>query len=108
MGGMIGGIIQAMLPGPYKLAGMSFEPTSVISNKATYVAYRGPWAAETFCRERMVDIIAKELGRDPLEIRRRNIPFQGGSPTTMVTGRSLAGATAREWRVRMVMRACAA
>jgi carbon-monoxide dehydrogenase large subunit len=96
MGGSIGGMVENMIPGPYTLGALEFEFSAAVTNKATYVAYRGPWAAETFCRERMVDIIAKELGLDPLEVRRRNIPFQGDDPGTMVTGRSLIGATARE------------
>ena len=96
MGGMIGSIVQGMLPGPYSLGALEFEFAAGVTNKATYVAYRGPWAAETFCRERMVDIIAKELGLDPVEVRRRNIRYQGDNPGTMITGRSLVGATARE------------
>src|SRR6516225_2732050 len=40
--------VEEMLPGPYKLAALGFESTAVITNKATYVAYRGPWASETF------------------------------------------------------------
>ena len=97
MGGMLGGMVQGMIPGPYSLQGLEFEFSAAVTNKATYVAYRGPWAAETFCRERTVDLIAAELGLDPLEIRRRNIAFQTPEQTTsMVTGRSLVGATARE------------
>ena len=99
MGGMIGGMVEGMLPGPYRLGALEFEFVAAVTNKATYVAYRGPWAAETFCRERMVDIIAKELGLDPLEVRRRNIHYQGrdgAEPDSMITGRSLIGATARE------------
>jgi carbon-monoxide dehydrogenase large subunit len=97
MGAGLGGMVEGMIPGPYSLGALEFSFRAIVSNKATYVAYRGPWAAETFCRERMVDIIAKELGLEPVEVRRRNIPFQGDKPTTMVsTGRSLIGATARE------------
>jgi carbon-monoxide dehydrogenase large subunit len=33
---------------------------------------------------------------EPLEVRRRNIAYQGDNPGTMVTGRSLSSATARE------------
>jgi aerobic carbon-monoxide dehydrogenase large subunit len=97
MGGMLGGIVQGMMPGPYSLKGFEFEFSAAVTNKATYVAYRGPWAAETFTRERTVDLIAAELGLDPLELRRRNIAFQTPENTgTMVTGRSLVSATARE------------
>ena len=48
---------------------LGFTTTLTASNKATYVAYRGPWAVETWVRERMLDIAARELGhrsrRDP-------------------------------------------
>src|SRR5690349_1772816 len=63
--------MEAMMPGPYKLAALGFESTGAITNKASYVAYRGPWASETFMRERVLDLIAKDLGLDPVEIRRR-------------------------------------
>jgi carbon-monoxide dehydrogenase large subunit len=96
MGTMVGFIIQGMMPGPYKIGAMSFEQTTVITNKASYVAYRGPWAAETWVRERLVDIIAKELGEEPLEIRRRNVVTRDEEPLHMVTGRSLAGVTVKE------------
>jgi carbon-monoxide dehydrogenase large subunit len=99
MGAALGGMVEGMMPGPYSLSALEFEFRAVVTNKATYVAYRGPWAAETFCRERMVDIIAHELGLEPLEVRRRNVPFQGRDgqePGKMITGRSLVGATARE------------
>ena len=96
MGGMVGGIMQAVMPGPYKLEGLSFASRVAITNKASYVAYRGPWAAETFVRERMINLIAAELGMDPLELRLRNVVTRGEPPASTITGRSLAGVTARE------------
>jgi carbon-monoxide dehydrogenase large subunit len=96
MGGMLPQMVQAMIPGPYKIAALSFESTAVITNKASYVAYRGPWASETWVRERMIDLIAKELGLEPLELRRRNVVTRGEPPLEMATGRSLVGVTSRE------------
>jgi carbon-monoxide dehydrogenase large subunit len=96
MGGMVPSIIEGMLPGPYKLAALGFESTAVITNKASYVAYRGPWASETFVRERILDVIAKSLGLDPLEIRLRNVAPRTDPPAVMITGRPLAGITTRE------------
>ena len=99
MGTMVPDIMQAMLPGPYKLAAMGFESTAAITNKASYVAYRGPWASETFIRERVLNLIAKDLGLDPFEIRMRNVaplhqparpddhrPSAGGGHDQRVTG----------------------
>ncbi len=96
MGTMVPGIIEMMLPGPYKLAALGFESTAVTTNKASYIAYRGPWASETFVRERVLDLLAKDLGLDPLEIRLRNIAPRTDPPFTMITGRPLAGVTAKE------------
>ena len=96
MGAMVPDIMQAMLPGPYMLAALGFESTAAITNKATYVAYRGPWASETFVRERVLDLIAKDLGLDPVEIRLRNVAPRTDPPAVMITGRPLAGVTSKE------------
>ncbi len=96
MGSMLGGIVERMIPGPYKMEALQFEYVPVITNKAAYVAYRGPWAAETFTRERLVDQIADELGMDRVEIRMRNIDYQGVDPGTMITGSTLKSCTVRE------------
>ncbi len=96
MGTMVPGIMEAMLPGPYKLAALGFESTAVATNKASYVAYRGPWASETFVRERVLDLLAKDLGLDPLQIRLRNVAPRTDPPVMMVTGRPLVGVTTRE------------
>ncbi|HET6965197.1 MAG TPA: xanthine dehydrogenase family protein molybdopterin-binding subunit [Acidimicrobiales bacterium] len=96
MGGMLSEMVKAMIPGPYKIGALSFESTAVITNKASYVAYRGPWASETWARERLIDLIAKELGMEPLEVRLRNVARRGEEPLRMVTGRSLAGVTVKE------------
>jgi carbon-monoxide dehydrogenase large subunit len=101
MGGMVPNIVEGMMPGPYRMTGLEFGSTSAITNKAQYVAYRGPWAAETFTRERIVDMIAKRIGVEPIDVRLRNVVTRGEEPLTTVTGRSLAGVTARESLVKM-------
>jgi carbon-monoxide dehydrogenase large subunit len=102
LGTMVPDIMQAMLPGPYKLAALGFESTAAITNKATYVAYRGPWASETFVRERVLNLIAKDLGLDPVEIRLRNIAPRTTPPASMITGRPLVGVTTSESLERVV------
>ena len=96
MGAMVPDIMEAMLPGPYKLAAMGFESTAVDRRtRRRYVAYRGPWASETFVRERVLDLIAKDLGLDPVEIRLRNVAPRTDPPTVMITGRPLVGVTSQ-------------
>ncbi len=88
-------LIEALLPGAYKVQAYQFEFTAVVTNKATYVAYRGPWAAETFVRERVIDLVARDLGMEPLEVRMRNVASGTGAEGSIITGRSLKGITVR-------------
>src|SRR5439155_18375415 len=88
-------LMQLLLPGPYRVKGYQFESSVVSTNKAVYVAYRGPWAMETWTRERLLDIVAHELGIDPAEVRRKNM-LPGDPDDRLITGLSLAGITSRE------------
>ena len=63
-----------MLPGPYRLSHYRYRSRSVATNKSPAGAYRGvglPVAA--FVHERIMDILAGEVGLDRAEIRRRNL-----------------------------------
>ena len=82
-------MIRVMLPGPYRVGALSFASTLTASNKATYVAYRGPWAVETWVRERMLDLAARDLGIGRDEIRLRNIIGPDELPRKMLTGPTL-------------------
>jgi carbon-monoxide dehydrogenase large subunit len=88
-------IVGRMLPGPYRLGGFQFESYVVATNKATYVAYRGPWAMETWARERLLDIVAHEIGMDPADVRRKNL-LPGDPDDRLLTGLSLAGVSSRQ------------
>lgn len=96
LGRHLGGIVERMFPGPYKMEALQFEYVPVVTNKAPYIAYRGPWAAETFTRERVFNLIAQELEIDPAEFRLRNMKSHRESPGRMITGRTLTSCTARE------------
>jgi carbon-monoxide dehydrogenase large subunit len=82
-------IIRTLFAGPYRVPALEFHTRVLASNKATYVAYRGPWAVECFVRERLLDVIAAELGLTRAEIRRRNLIAAEELPTAMVTGPAL-------------------
>ena len=64
--------IGMFFPGPYKLKA-SFNYKTVFSNTAGLAAYRGPWQFETLAREVVLDIVARRMDVDPVELRRRNI-----------------------------------
>jgi carbon-monoxide dehydrogenase large subunit len=95
-GGMYVGSVAGSFQGPVKLEGITARTTAVFSTNASYVAYRGPWASADFMRERLLDIVAHELGLDPLEVRRANYAIRGEEPLTMLSGQPYVGITTRE------------
>ena len=67
-------LTAAMLPGPYRIPNYRCEISCALTNKTPTGTYRSPGRYEaTFVRERMMDMLADELGLDPVEIRRRNL-----------------------------------
>ncbi len=65
--------IGMFFPGPYRVPKASFAYKTVFSNTAGLHAYRGPWQYETLAREVLLDIAARKIGLDPVELRRRNV-----------------------------------
>jgi carbon-monoxide dehydrogenase large subunit len=65
--------IGMFFPGPYRVPKSSFNYKTVFSNTAGLAAYRGPWQYETLTREMLLDIAARKMEMDPVELRRRNI-----------------------------------
>jgi carbon-monoxide dehydrogenase large subunit len=62
-----------LLPGPYRVRHYAGTALCVLTNKTPVGSYRSPGRYEsTFVRERLVDLVARELGLDPAEVRRRN------------------------------------
>jgi carbon-monoxide dehydrogenase large subunit len=89
-------IMRALMPGAYRLEHYDFEAVAVTTNKATYVPYRGPWEVETWVRERLLDVIARVTGLDPVEVRLRNLWRDDELPRASVTGAELIGISQRE------------
>jgi carbon-monoxide dehydrogenase large subunit len=60
-------------PAVYKVPSYFYSCTDVFTNKTPTDAYRGAGRPEvTFAVERIMDELAVELGRDPMELRRQN------------------------------------
>lgn len=79
--------ISGMLPGCYKLKALESEVTGVFTNKVPTAAYRGAGRPEAlYIIERTVDRVARELGIDPAEVRRRNFIRPDEFPYTTITG----------------------
>lgn len=59
--------------GPFRIPHARFEAKSVVTNKTPHAPYRGAGRPEAvFVMDRMVDRLARTVGMDPAEVRRRN------------------------------------
>jgi CO/xanthine dehydrogenase Mo-binding subunit len=64
--------------GYYRCAHLHLEGYEVITNKPGVGAYRAPGATQaTFAIEQQVDLMAREIGWDPMEFRLRNVSVEG-------------------------------
>lgn len=66
-------MVGMVFPGPYRVANTGYRTRSVYTNTAGRSGYRGPWQFETLAREVVVENAAREMGLDPVEVRRRNL-----------------------------------
>jgi carbon-monoxide dehydrogenase large subunit len=89
-------IVRVVLPGPYRFQAYQFDATVALTNKAPYIAYRGPWAVESWVREVLIDNIAKELGLDPIDVRYRNMLTKDEQPYKIASGVTIDRISARE------------
>src|SRR5437763_7952209 len=76
-----------MLSGCYKIPAIQINVTGVFTNKMATDAYRGAGRPEaTYVVERALDLVAAELGKDPVEVRRKNFPAPSEFPFKTATG----------------------
>jgi carbon-monoxide dehydrogenase large subunit len=92
-------ITSAQLAGPYKLANYRYSFQAIYTNTVPTSPYRGAGRPQgVFVMERVMERIARELGVDRAEVRRRNfiqadeypyhvgVTFQDGGPTIYDSG----------------------
>jgi carbon-monoxide dehydrogenase large subunit len=78
--------VAQFLSGPYKVPNIYMESFAVLTNKTPVGTYRGPGRFEAdFFRERLMEMAAKDLGIDPVEFRRRNLPSPEDMPYPLAT-----------------------
>jgi aerobic carbon-monoxide dehydrogenase large subunit len=85
---VVPGMTAALLPGPYRWPAYRCEVNQVVTSKTPAGTYRAPGRYEAnFARERLIDMAARRLGLDPVELRRRNLvtpdemPYATGTHT---------------------------
>ncbi|MGH9787568.1 MAG: glyceraldehyde dehydrogenase subunit alpha [Candidatus Acidiferrales bacterium] len=76
-----------LILGAYKIPAVEVEYVGVFTNKMATDAYRGAGRPEaTFIIERLVDLVAMEMKKDPAEIRLKNFPKPEDFPYAVPTG----------------------
>ncbi len=80
-----------MACGPYRIDALHVAARSVTTNLAPTGAYRGPGRAEASgALERALDLLARKLALDPVEVRRRNLLRPDELPRLTPAGAHLA------------------
>ena len=65
---------SGMLPGPYRLQNYRARVRTAVTNTSPQGAYRGVgFVIAAFAHERMIEVLAREGGLDPAEVRCRNL-----------------------------------
>jgi carbon-monoxide dehydrogenase large subunit len=73
--------------GVYKFTDVDLKSTCVFTNSTPVAAYRGAGRPEAaYYLERLVDVIAQDLGKPPEEVRRKNFIPPSAFPYTTPTG----------------------
>ncbi len=80
----------------YKMPTHGFFTRGWYTNTVGLAAYRGPWGMESLARETVLDAAARELGIDPIELRRRNLITKADQPCTTPLGLPLEDITPAE------------
>ena len=80
------------LTGVYSVPAAHVAVRGVLTNTATTCSYRGAGRPENvFCCERLMDTIARAVGRDPVALRRANLIGRDAQPWTSPLGTTFAG-----------------
>jgi len=78
--------VAQFMSGPYRIPNIDVDVTLFMTNKTPVGTYRGPGRFETdFFRERLFDMVAKDLGLDRVDFRRRNLVAESEMPYAIAT-----------------------
>jgi carbon-monoxide dehydrogenase large subunit len=78
--------VAQFMSGPYRIPNIDIDVALQLTNKTPVGTYRGPGRFETdFFRERLIDMVAQDLGIDRVELRRRNLVADVEMPYTVAS-----------------------
>lgn len=79
-------VIAMILPGPYKIDAYAYSVDAFLTNKAPASPMRAPMSSTSWIMEGTIDAIARELGLDPVAVRRLNSIEDKDLPYSTATG----------------------
>jgi aerobic carbon-monoxide dehydrogenase large subunit len=79
-------VVAMILPGPYAIRDYGYEVSVFLTNKCPAGPMRAPMAVTSWVMEGTMDAVARALGLDPLEVRRRNLLATSDIPYVTATG----------------------
>jgi carbon-monoxide dehydrogenase large subunit len=88
--------VRIFYSGPYRFQNFRFVGRAWHTNTVGLGGYRGPWAMECLSREVTLDLAAKQIGIDPIELRRRNLLTKAEQPCMTASGMPLIDVTPLE------------
>ncbi|SSC68569.1 xanthine dehydrogenase family protein molybdopterin-binding subunit [Ciceribacter selenitireducens] len=89
-------VVAMILTGPYRIEDYAFEVKIALTNKCGNGPMRAPMAITSWVMDGTIDAIARQLGLDPLAVRRINMLREGDLPYRMATGEVLEDITPAE------------
>lgn len=89
-------VVALILTGPYRIEDYAFEVKIALTNKCGNGPMRAPMAITSWVMDGTIDAIARQLGLDPLAVRRINMLRTGDLPYRMATGEVLEDITPAE------------
>lgn len=95
-GNYLARVVAMILTGPYAIQHYAYDVKVVLSNKVGNGPMRAPMAITSWVMDGTLDNVARQLGLDPVEVRRANMLHPRDLPYTMATGEVLADITPRE------------
>ena len=89
-------VVAMILTGPYRIEDYAFQVKIALTNKCGNGPMRAPMAITSWVMDGTIDAIARQLGLDPLAVRRINMLRAGDLPYRMATGEVLEDITPAE------------
>ncbi len=89
-------VVAMILTGPYRVSDYAFDVKVALTNKCGNGPMRAPMAIVSWIMDGTIEAIARQLGLDPLAVRRTNMVTASELPYRMPTGEVIEDITPRE------------